>query len=207
MSKDRKAAARRWFDRRAERYERGIGSKWLAGMQRQALDALALAPDDVVLDVGCGPGAAVRDASPIVARVVGIDLSPEMIRRAQEASPGLANVEFRVADSENIPFEDAEFTAVLCSTSFHHYPHPQIAVREMARVLRPGGRLVLADASADLPAARVADFFLRRFEPGHVRLHRTEELASFLYGAGLAEVRVRRLSSGGYSIVRGIRPA
>ena len=201
-----KAASRRWFDRRARGYERGWDSGWLAGMQREALGALQLTPPDRFLDVGCGPGAALRDAAPTVTRAVGIDLSPEMIVRASAKVRDLDNVELCVADSEHLPFGDATFTVVLCSTSFHHYPDPGAAVREMARVLEPGGRLVLGDACSDLLAARVADVLLRRFEPGHVHLYRSAELGGFLYGAGLTNVRCRRLSSGGYAIVHGTMP-
>ncbi|MDP9242739.1 MAG: methyltransferase domain-containing protein, partial [Actinomycetota bacterium] len=124
--------------------------------------------------------------------------------QAVDLADGIPNVRFEVGDSEHLPFDDAEFTTVLCSNSFHHYPHPVLAVREMARVLAPGGRLVIGDACADLATARIADRFLRRFEPGHVRLYRSGELGSFLYGAGLTRVSLRRLSDGGFAIVRGI---
>ena len=202
-----KAASRRWFDRRAERYERGLDSGWLKRVQREALAALELGSHDQLLDVGCGPGAALVDAAGVVRSAYGIDLSPEMIGKALDATRGFEHVDVCVADSERLPFGDAAFTAVLCSTSFHHYPDPQHAVREMARVLAPGGRLVVGDACSDLVAARVADVFLRRFEPGHVHLHRSAEIAAFVQRAGLTGVRMRRISSGAYAIVHGTRPA
>jgi ubiquinone/menaquinone biosynthesis C-methylase UbiE len=202
----KKVAARRWFDRRAARYGTGRGSGWLAMVQGEAFGALELRAGDRLLDVGCGPGAAVLQAAPLVERAVGVDLSEQMIQRARKAAGDVANVEFRVADSELLPFEDDAFTAVLCSTSFHHYPNPGRAVREMARVLVPDGRFVLADASADLRAARVADVFLRRLEPGHVRLYRSTELAAFVQDAGFVRARMRRLSGGGYVIVAARRP-
>jgi hypothetical protein len=71
-------------------------------------------------------------------------------------------------------------------------------------VLGAGGRLVLGDASSDLAAARVANVFLRRFEPSHVRLYRFAELGAFLQDAGLSRVELRRLSGGGFAIARGI---
>jgi ubiquinone/menaquinone biosynthesis C-methylase UbiE len=201
---DHKAGARRWFDRRAGSYESGVTSRWRDPVQRESLEALRLGAEDRLLDVGCGTGAASRSAASVAASVVGIDLSPEMIRQADELADGLLNVHFEIADSEHLPFQDGAFTAVLCSNSFHHYPDPGRAVREMARVLAPGGRLVIGDACSDRTAARVADVFLRRFEPGHVRLHRSHELGSFLQGAGLSRVELRRLSGGGFAIVRGV---
>ena len=202
--KDQKAGARRWFDRRAGSYESGVTSRWRDPVQRESLEALQLGAEDRLLDVGCGTGAACRSAASVTASVVGIDLSPEMVRQAREFASGLANVHFEIADSEHLPFDNGAFTAVVCSNSFHHYPDPGRAVGEMTRVLAPGGRLVLGDACSDRTAARIADVFLRRFEPGHVRLYRSDELGAFVRGAGLSRVELRRLSGGGFAIVRGV---
>ena len=73
------------------------------------------------------------------------------------------------------------------------------------RVLAAGSRLVIGDACSDTVAARIADFFLRRFEPGHVRLHRSRELWSYLLRGGFTNVQLRTLSKGGFAIVRGTR--
>jgi ubiquinone/menaquinone biosynthesis C-methylase UbiE len=155
--------------------------------------------------VGCGTGRASRIGASTARSVVGIDLSPEMIAKARELADGNDSVRFEAGDAEDLPFGDGEFSAVLCSNSFHHYPEPRRAVDEMARVLAPGGRLVLGDACSDLVTARVADLVLRRVEPGHVRLYRSVELGRFLQRAGLARVRIRRLSGGGFAIARGVR--
>jgi len=78
--------------------------------------------------------------------------------------------------------------------------------REMARALEPGGRLAIGDGCADLRAARVADWLLRRFQPGHVRLYRSEEMGEILRAAGFARLEIRRLWDGGYVFVRGVKP-
>jgi ubiquinone/menaquinone biosynthesis C-methylase UbiE len=200
-----KDGARRWFDRRAGSYEGGLTSRWRDPVQRGSLEALELDADDSLLDVGCGTGAASRLAASVVRSVVGVDLSGAMIDEAIELGTGLDNVRFQLADAEALPFADGAFTAVLCSNSFHHYPEPARAVAEMARVLAPGGRIAIGDACADLWTARVADRFLRRFEPGHVRLYRSEELGRFVLDAGFRRVQARRLRDGGFAIVRGTR--
>jgi ubiquinone/menaquinone biosynthesis C-methylase UbiE len=199
-----KVASRRWFDRRAGRYEGGATSRWRDPVQQASLAAVHLTGDDVLLDVGCGTGAASRAAGPVAKFVVGVDLAPDMTRRATELARAIENVRFVVADSEQLPFDDGAFTAVVCSNSFHHYPDPLRAVREMDRVLASGGRLVIGDACADLRTARIADVVLRRIEPGHVRLYGSSELGSFLQRAGISRVMLRKLSGGGFAIVRGI---
>jgi SAM-dependent methyltransferase len=201
----RKEAARRRFDRWASSYERDRRSRFNARPQREALAALELREGDRLLDVGCGTGAAVRAAAGVAERAVGADISPEMIRRASELASGLSNVEFVVADSEALPFQDAAFTAVLCTASFHHYPDPTRVLAEMARVLDGGGRLVIADGAADRLPARVVDALLRRLDRSHIRLYRTDELAAMLRNAGFSDVAVTTLYDGGYAIVSGRR--
>src|SRR5438067_2349113 len=120
--------AGRRFDRWAQRYEEDPVSRWLAGLQQQALHALQLTGTDRLLDVGCGTGAAVRRSAEVVQRAVGVDLSEAMIERARTLAGHVPNLSFDVADAGRLPFADGEFTAVLCTTSFHHYPDPEAAV-------------------------------------------------------------------------------
>lgn len=132
----------------------------------------------------------------MVTRAVGVDLSPAMVDQARLLARNLPRAELYRADAEHLPFADGEFTAVLCSTSFHHYPDPRRAVAEMARVLASGGRVVLADICADRWEVRVADPLIRLFEPGHVRMHRSEELIGLGRDAGLSGGRAQRFRRG-----------
>jgi ubiquinone/menaquinone biosynthesis C-methylase UbiE len=204
MSASTKADARRLFDRWAGSYERDPFSRLLARFQRRAFDALELAERDRFLDVGCGTGAAVRAASEVVERAVGVDLSPQMLTEARERAAGLARVEFVEGDSEDLPFGDGEFTAVMCTTSLHHYPRPDAAAREIARVLAPGGRAVIGDGTRDAVSMKVADFFQRRFESGHVGYHKVEELRRLLEEAGLERSEARSIWNGiyGFALAR-----
>jgi len=124
-----------------------------------------------------------------------------MIDRARELAGATPNVEFQVADAEALPFGDATFTALLCTTSFHHYPNPGSAVAEMARVLTPGGRIVIADMVSDRLIMRVFDQVLRRTQRSHVGCQRSRGLAGLLTGAGFADPTTRTLFHGFFAII------
>lgn len=195
-----KADARRTFDRWARSYERDPFSRWIGSQQLEALEALELGEDDRLLDVGCGTGAAVRAGAKLVERAVGVDLSPNMLLEARKRATGLPGVDFVEGDSEDLPFNDGEFTAVLCTTSLHHYPRPEAAAHEFARVLAPGGRVVIGDFTSDAVVSRAFDLLARNFEAGHVRLHRVDELRRLLEDAGLERVAARSVWRGVYGI-------
>jgi SAM-dependent methyltransferase len=165
-------AARKHFNRWRGLYSH---SRLLASLQRTALDELQLRPDDRLLDVACGAGKLVREVAPRVERAVGADLAPGMIEEARRRTAGAAldpraRIDFAVAPSDDLPFDDGEFTAVVTTTAFHHFPDPAGSVRAMARVLAPGGRIVIGDAIRDTRPARFGDAVLRRFERGHIGL-------------------------------------
>jgi ubiquinone/menaquinone biosynthesis C-methylase UbiE len=195
-----KTDARRTFDRWSGSYERDPLSRWIGMRQRDALEALELGQGDRLLDVGCGTGAAVRAAAEVVERAVGVDLSPKMLAEAHERAAGLPGVEFVEGDSEDLPFDEREFTAVLCTTSLHHYPRPETAAREIARVLAPGGRAVIGDATSDAVLTKAVDFLCRKFEAGHVRFRRVEELRRLLEEAGLERTEARSIWGGIYGL-------
>lgn len=208
MEDARTTAARTHFDRWSETYERDSAARWLREVQTAAIAALALNPNDVLLDLGCGTGAAVRDAAPGVRRAVGFDLSPGMIAQARELAnaSGLGNVEFREGDvSAPLPFEDQAFTAVVCTTAFHHFPRPQETIAELHRVLAPGGRVVIADGNRRHPAVFVADLVLRVLQPSHVGLHSPAQLMHDLTATGFASASYCTIKGRTYAFVRAER--
>lgn len=105
------------------------------------LALMDLGPADCILDVGCGTGWLARRlaASAPSGQVVGIDVSDEMIRRAQLASAGIPNVTFLRGTAAEIPAQADSFTKVLSVESAYYWPDPAPGIREIFRVLRPGG--------------------------------------------------------------------
>jgi ubiquinone/menaquinone biosynthesis C-methylase UbiE len=127
-------------------------AKSLHGWRRAKSDAMnALRPGigEKVLDVGCGYGADAIDIASYVGptgAVTGIDLSEAMVADAARRVAGLGlPVDFRVGDARELPFEEGSFDGCRAETLLQHVPDPASAVAEMARVVKPGGRLVLLD--------------------------------------------------------------
>ena len=205
MEDTRTTAARRHFDRWSQTYERDSAARWLRKVQTAALAALALNENDVLLDLGCGTGAAVRDAARQVRRAAGFDLSPGMIAEARDRARDehLDNVEFAEGDvSAPLPFEDGAFTAIVCTTAFHHFPRPRETIAEVARVLRPGGRLVIADANRRHPAVFVLDLLLRALQPSHVGFRSPAQLMHDLCASGFSRVSFCTIKWRSYAFVR-----
>lgn len=100
---------------------------------------------DVVVDIGCGVGAAVRRAAAAGADATGIDPSPAMVDIARRRSRGLAGVRFAVGDAADLPLPDDSTSIVWTIASFHHWPDPRAGLVEIARVLRPDGRLLVGE--------------------------------------------------------------
>lgn len=105
---------------------------------------------ECVLDVGCGAGVDSMIAATIVGprgRVVGIDMSYEMVERAKQnlSRINLKNITFQNSSAENMPFQDQNFDVVISSGVFNLIPDKLMALREVFRVTRPSGRLMMAD--------------------------------------------------------------
>lgn len=136
------------WDLAASHYE-PLWQTQLAGVQAQLLACAALAPGDRVLDVACGSGLVTFAAAAAVGpagRVCGVDISGRMVEgaRRRTRSLGCTNVDFARMNAESLDLPDASFDVALCALGLMYVPDPERAVQEMRRVLRPGGRVVLA---------------------------------------------------------------
>jgi ubiquinone/menaquinone biosynthesis C-methylase UbiE len=187
-----------FFDRWAKAYDHGRISPWFQYTQNLAIGAMSLRKDAKVLDVGCGTGFAVLQ---LAARVpeglaCGVDISPQMIAQARTKVPQELShrVEFREGSSAKLPYGGDFFDHLMCTNSFHHYPDPLLALREMQRVLRPGGQLVILENAPDLSwYTWLWDRWLRLSERGHVKYYPSYELEGLLQCSGLEQIRLCHL--------------
>jgi len=136
------------WDLAAHEYD-GLWQSQLAVAQTAVLAAASLVPGERVLDLACGTGLVSFEAARAVGpdgRVLGIDLSGGMVDAARQRAAGrrVPNIAFARMDAEALALPDASFDVALCALGLMYMPEPEQSLREMRRVLRPGGRLVLA---------------------------------------------------------------
>ncbi len=143
-----------------------------------------------VLDVATGGGHTALKFAPRVARVTATDLTPNMLAKAEVfiRGQGVTNVDFQPADAEDLPFDAAAFDLVTCRIAPHHFPQVGRFVAEGARVLKPGGLLLVQDhvLPDDEEAARYVDAFERLRDPSHHRAFNAGEWRAMFEAAGLA---------------------
>ncbi|AII05767.1 class I SAM-dependent methyltransferase [Rhodococcus opacus] len=158
------------------------------------LDHVTPEAADVGLDVAGGTGIVSRALAPGVARVIAVDSTPAMIAEGRRRADveELANVDFVRGTAEALPFASAAFTLVFTRFALHHLTDPRRAVVEMARVCRPGGRVVVMDlvASADPEIAERQDRMERLRDPSHVRMSPRGMIPQWLQECGLVVDRV-----------------
>ncbi len=149
MSKKHKETVQKQFTKTAEAFSTFAVRDTPEILAEKVEFAKPLATD-LVLDVACGPGAFALGVAPRVTFVYGVDLTIEMLRRSRafEAEKQISNAVFACSDAEQLPFPDGTFDLVSCQCSFHHLPKPALVLREIIRVAKPEGRLVLMDPLA-----------------------------------------------------------
>jgi ubiquinone/menaquinone biosynthesis C-methylase UbiE len=141
-----------------------------------------------VLDVGCANGrliAMLKEKNPTLL-CAGIDISEEMVKLATKRNPS----EFFISGSaEALPFKAETFDLLICSASFHHFPHPEIFLAEARRVLKPGGKLLIAEIHMPGIALPFWNAYTEKFNnEGDVKVYKPREIRKLMKQSGLQVV-------------------
>jgi len=151
------------FDQWAEEYDRCFLHRYIQKVQKRVVQLMSPAEDAFVLDIGCGTGEGIRYLGRMVKQglLAGLDISPQMIEVARRKFATQTQVELRIGDVEALPWPDSFFDQGMSTFTLHHFPHPDRALAEMVRVLKPGGRLFLADLVFPPSLRRPLNWILR----------------------------------------------
>jgi ubiquinone/menaquinone biosynthesis C-methylase UbiE len=146
MSRKHQETVQKQFAKTAEAFSR-FAVRDTPEVLEEKVAFMRAQPTDWTLDMACGPGALVLALAPRVKFARGIDLTAEMLRQARafQNERNISNAAFDRGEAEQLPYPDSSFDLVTCQCSFHHMPKPELALKEMVRVLKPEGRIALID--------------------------------------------------------------
>ena len=134
----------KYFNNTAKDYDNSHDGKFVNCMYQEIIDRVRNLEGDKILDLGCGNGNIINLLKKErKADYFGLDISENMIEEAKKKCG--EDVKFTVGDSENLPYQDGQFDIIICNASFHHYTKPEVAIKEIKRVLKSGGTFILGD--------------------------------------------------------------
>jgi ubiquinone/menaquinone biosynthesis C-methylase UbiE len=166
------------------------------GMANRFKEAIASKAGGLLLDLACGPGILLEQLASTMSLAAGVDVTPKMLEltRARCLAAGLTTVRVIESIAEQLPFATASFDCVATRLSVHHFPEPQRVLREVARILRSDGVLVLADlvSSNDAAESGLHNALEQLRDPSHVRMRSERELLELVHDAGFRIVSTER---------------
>ena len=194
MSTEIKARHRIRFNEWAKVYDQSILQRLIFDTSHDMFYTVMipwLKDESNILDVGCGTGKFTLKLQGINSnfKIHGVDLSETMIKKAKAKVPD-GSIDFRLGDSENLPYESNTFDVITCSNSFHHYPNQRGALIEMQRVLKDGGKLMIIDGTRDTWWGNII-FAIVEFVERQVYHMYGNELKDLLHSVGFARVHQR----------------
>jgi len=187
-------ASRRYFNEWAARYDRSWTQIWFRENHRLIVEAMSPPADARILDLGCGTGQLAAHLAQRVPRgsVLGVDPAEEMVRVARRAHRQRTNLCFEVGSSEAIPAAADTFDMVASTISFHHWARPVESLQDIARVLKPNGRVLILDLCRDNLFMGALDQLQRWLQPSHAGIASTTEMRRYYSHAGLRRLQITK---------------
>ncbi len=178
-----------FFDLWASFYDVTLIKPYLLFIQKKIAKYIDLKNNPKVLDVGCGTG----DALVFLSKtghpsLFGLDISEKMLEKANRKMRGKAIL--KTGSVEKIPFSSNSFDYVLSTEAFHHFPNPDKAVKEMKRVLKKNGKLIIADINFYF---KFIHWLFKKIEPGHVKIYNESEFKSLFNKNNIKILNQRRI--------------
>jgi len=179
-----------------------------SGFYKNTANILNLTPDDAYLEIGFGSGLFIKKYASHVKRIAGLDYSEDMVKLANKINKDLVKsgkAEFKQGNASTLPWNENEFSAVAGIETFFFWPKPQLSLKEIFRVLIPGGRLVLEMAYNKDDGKD----HTKQVEKHNLKLYSSEEMKILLKEAGFSEISIvyyksLRIPFKGYVVPKGM---
>lgn len=191
--KEEKEKSINHFNSTAVKYDSSFDGKFVKVMYQPLLDELEKDAEGKLLDVGCGTGNILCKLVNGKRQLFGIDLSENMVEESKKRMGSDADI--KAADAEHIPYKDNFFDTLICNASFHHYPHPEEVLKEMKRVLKSGGKLLIGEGYAIQPFRALLNLSFRFSESGDFKSYGKHEFIKMLEDNEFRIAQVKKTSS------------
>jgi len=182
--KDYEALSKSHYDKTASYFQSSFDGRASKFFKNYIVKHLSLKTNEKILDVGCADGlllARLKDEEKSIDGI-GIDISSKMVK---EASIKYPNLKFIEASAMELPFENESFDLLIACVSFHHFPNPQQFLKEAYRVLKPSGRIVIAEINILYPGRILFNHYVEKFsKEGDVRVYAPSEIRYLLRATG-----------------------
>ncbi|MEK6831043.1 MAG: methyltransferase domain-containing protein [Nanoarchaeota archaeon] len=185
-----KETNRKFFDLWARTYDWGISKPWLYSLQKKTVSYLKLKNKLRILDIGCGTGDSLvllNKLNPNL-NLYGLDISGKMLEKANKKLKEKAIL--KLGEVEKIPFKRNSFDYIITTEAFHHFPNPESALKEIYRVLKKKGKLILTDITFK---SKLIKRIFKFLEPGHVKIYTEEEFKELFNKNKLKIIEQKRI--------------
>lgn len=183
---DTKEKSKKYFDAQAEDYDNSPAGKFVAPMYDEVLLRIEKSAAKSVLDIGCGSGNILGQLVGRNMSLFGLDLSDAMVQVAENRLGNRALV--TVGDAEKLPYENSSMDLIVCNASFHHYPNPEKVLKEMYRVLKSDGSLLIGDPNLSFLLRVLMNPFIKYSNAGDYKIYSKSGFEKLLMANGFRMV-------------------
>lgn len=145
MKKMEQRESKGYFEKVANEWDNMQQNFFSDSSRNKAFEIANIQCGDIIVDVGAGTGYITEGLIQKGVKVIAVDQSPSMLKEMQRKFPDTDNIEYRVGDAENLPINDSDVNAAFANMYLHHVDNPEKAIKEMSRILKKGGKLIITD--------------------------------------------------------------
>jgi ubiquinone/menaquinone biosynthesis C-methylase UbiE len=176
------------FNKKADKYDSRNKGKHARYLYKSVINKLDEISFNSLLDVRCGTGDFLSlISSRYDAEIAGVVLTPKMLNIARIKLGDKADL--KLSDSEILPFDDNKYDTIVCIDSFHRYSHPDKVLKEIRRVLKPNGMLLIADPYVPAPLRQLVNLYFKFNRSGEVKIYPESDIRKLLENTGFTSIK------------------